>query len=102
MLIIQLGEGRHMNLAASRHHAAAARVERAPTGSLKGAGDRSFNRNQALPRGLAQAWHCPQEVHGVRVLRVAEDLSHRSILYDLAEIHDSDRVSDLRNHTQIV
>src|SRR5688572_22878623 len=87
MLIAHLGDGRHVNLASSRHHAAATWMERTPAGSLEGTGDRSFNRDQTLPRGLAQARHRPQKVHGVRVLGVAEDLAHRSILYDLAEIH---------------
>ena len=102
MLIVQLGHGRHVNLAPSWHHAAAARMERAPAGSLEGAGDRSFDRDQALPGGLAQARHGPQEVHGVGVLGVAEDFAHRPILHHLSEVHDGDRVSDLRDHTQIV
>ncbi len=102
MLIVQLGDGGHVNLAASRHRTAAARMERAAAGSLEGAGDRAFDRDQALPGGLAQARHSPQEVHGIRMLGVAEDLAYRSILHHLSEIHDGDRVSDLRDHTQIV
>ena len=74
MLIVQMSDGRHVNLAASRHGTAAARMERAAAGSLEGAGDRAFDRDQALPGGLAQAWHGPQEVDGVRVLGITEEL----------------------------
>src|SRR5688572_18894462 len=102
VLIVQVGDGRHVNLTAARHHAAAARMERTATGSMEGAGDRSFNRDQALPCGLAQPRHGPQEVHSVGVLGVAENFAHRSILHHLSEVHYGDRVSNLRNHTQIV
>src|SRR5215212_3156396 len=102
MLSIQLSKGRHFNLAPPCHSAAAAWMERAPTRSFEGAGDRSFNRDQALSRGLAEARHGSQEVHCVRVLGVTEDLADRSILHYLSEIHDGYRVSDLRNHTQVV
>src|SRR5215212_11734961 len=77
-------------------------MERAPTRSFEGAGDRSFNRDQALSRGLTEARHSSQEVHRIRVLRVTEDLADRSILHYLSKIHDGYRVSDLRNHTQVM
>src|SRR6266508_1739776 len=102
MLIVQLSDGRHMNLAPSYHGTAAARMEGATAGSLERTGDRAFDRDQALPGGLAQARHGSQEIHGVRVLGVAEDLAHRSILHHLSEVHDGDRVSYLRNDSQIV
>src|SRR6266540_2030351 len=102
VLIVQLSEDWHVNLTSSRHHAAAARMEWAPAGSLEGAGNRSFNSDQALPRGLAQAWHGPQEIHGVGVLRVAQNLPYRSILHHLSEIHNGDRVGNLGDDSQIV
>src|SRR6188474_3729588 len=102
MLIVQVGEGWHVNLAPTRHHPTTARMERTPTGSLERAGYRAFNRDQALSRGLAQTRHRPQEVHGIGVLGVAEDLAHRSILHHLTKVHDGDRVSNLRNDAQIV
>ena len=102
MLIVQLGDSWHVNLAPSWHHTAAPRMERAPGGSLEWAGNRTFNCDQALTRALAQTRHRPQEVHGVRVLWVAEDLAHRSILHHLTKVHNSNCVRDLRDHTQIV
>src|SRR5215207_3209370 len=59
MLIVQQSDGRHVNFAAAWHHAAAARMERAATGSLEGAGDRAFNCDQVLPGSLTQARDSP-------------------------------------------
>src|SRR5688572_10748150 len=72
MLIVQVGDSRHVNFAPARHHAAAARMEGAPAGSFEGTGDRAFDRDQALACGLTEPRHCPQEVHRVGVLGVAE------------------------------
>src|SRR6266516_3303880 len=102
MLIVQLSQDRHMNLAPSLHCAAAARMKWAPTGSLEGTGNRSFDRDQTLPRGLAQARHSSQKIHGVRVLGVTEDFAYRPILYNLSEVHDGDCVGDLCDDSQIV
>src|SRR5215208_7148603 len=72
VLVVQLSEDWHVNLAPPGHHTAAARMERASAGPMEGAGDRSFDRDQALPGSLAQTWHCPQKIHRVWVLGVAE------------------------------
>src|SRR5215203_6771360 len=101
MLVIQLSKGRHLNIAPSLHRTTTARMKGTSAWSLERAGNRTFNRNQTLPRGLAEARHSSQEIHSVRVLGVAEDLAHRSILHHLPQIHDGDRIRDLRDHTQI-
>src|SRR5262245_32812146 len=102
MFVVQLRNSWHVNVAAAGHHTATARMEWAPARSLEGTSDRSLDRNQALSRGLAQTRNCPQEVYGIRMLRVTKDLAHRSIFHDLPKVHDGDCVSDLRNDSQIV
>ena len=102
MMIIHLGDSGHNHIASSFHRAAAARMKRASAGSIEGTGDRPFDRDQALSRGLSQARHRSQKVHSVWMLGIAQDLAHRSILYHLPEIHDSDRICDLGDHAQVV
>src|SRR6185436_7815074 len=102
MLIVELCDRRHLNLAPSRHRAATTRMKRAAARSFEGAGDRSLDRNQTLSGGLAQTWDCPQKIHSVWVLGVAEDLAHGSVFDYLTEIHDGNGVSDLCDHTQIM
>ena len=77
-------------------------MEGASAGSLEGTGNRTFNRDQVLPSGLTQARHSPQKVHCVRMLGVVKYLANWAILHYLTKVHYGDRVSDLRDHTQIV
>src|SRR5215207_1968148 len=102
MLIVKVSEDWHVNLASARHHPAAAWMEWTPTGSLEGTGDRAFDRDQTLPRSFAKAGYRPQEVYSIGVLGVSEDLAHRAIFHHLPKVHDGNRISDLRNHTEIV
>src|SRR5688500_2899648 len=102
MLIVQVGDSRHVHFAAARDHLTAAWMEWTPAGALERTGDRALDRDQALPRSLAQARHRPQEVHGVGVFWIAEDLAHRTIFHHLPKVHNGNRIGDLRNHTQIV
>src|SRR5215467_1446691 len=85
---------------ASRHRMRATRVKGAACGQVSKVGRLAGDRKKRLL--AAELWHRPEQGLRIGMLCVAKQVAHRTLLDDLARIHDCHPVAHFRDDTEIV
>src|SRR5262245_37216983 len=79
MVLVDPGHRGHLRVAAAGHEFGAARVERAARQAYERPGDGALDGHQALPGGLAKPRHGLEQINGVGMLGIIQNLAHRAV-----------------------